>query len=159
MAQGWFERWCALLGSTTLDIPVGDLLREMGLLKVPKIPRNDFEARIYSNGVGLVFHDAEMYPNHPGGGGSGVGILKTVNLFAKSDDNLYEGQLPYGLERSDGRSEVVRKLGAPNERNIDSNYDSWTRGKQELRVKYSGAEDDAPILAMSATVDLTSQGS
>jgi hypothetical protein len=158
MAQDWFERWCALLGSTTLDIRVKDLLQEMGSLKVPTIPRNEFEARVYSHGFVLVFHDAEMYPDNPGGGGSGVGILKEVNIFPQSDKDPYDEKLPYGLDRSDGRSQVAKKLGEPNEKKIKRNFEYWSRDNVTLRLKYSSAEDDAPISAISVIIELTPQG-
>lgn len=159
MAQDWFERWCALLGNTTIDIRVKELLQEMGSLNVPIIPRNEFEARVYSNGFVLVFHDAEMYPSHPGGGGSGVGILKEVNIFPISDTDPYQRKLPYGLDRRDGRKQVAGKLGEPNDRKVKRNFEYWIRDNLTLRLKYLSAEDDAQIMAISMIIELTGQGS
>lgn len=153
MTRDMFTEWSKLLGRTTLDQRVIELLRDMGVSKPPKVPRDEFSVDVYAMGINLVFEDAEMYPDSADKAGRGVGVLQHVGIFVTLGDDLYKGPIPLGLDASDNRSTVTKKLGEPVSSDTVQPIDYWKFDEKTLLVQFSDETPDACIEAIAMYIE------
>ena len=118
----------SFLGHSSIYQPFDDFLTAKGIIKRPTLKRN-LQNRISADGNGISMHFSfEIDATDEGFivKSEGTFIFRDMEITLIEEDRKagkYKGLLPHGLDASDTRSIIEKKLGAPKRRNESSdNY-------------------------------------
>jgi hypothetical protein len=137
------ENLSAVMGKPITDYDLHQALRREGieLDPFPVLPQGQFNAycEMQESGVAIIFTDEAMFEGK-GDQPIGVGPLIFTGAFLYSEGKdgyrQYEGVLPKGLQFTDARADVVRKLGRP----------SWQRARSDGSIAAERWDDEAKRL-------------
>ncbi len=80
-----------------------------------------------------------------------MAILLWVTMWLADEDELYQGDLPYGIARDDSQQSLRKRLGPPAEEDDEEREDEWVIDRQVLRASYT--DDYAALKAVSIFAD------
>lgn len=114
------------------------LLEELAIDQVPVLPRGDFDAYLLKKaaGIELTFSDSASlkfperdYPKR-------VLVLVNVRYYGKKIQgfSIFQGNLPYGIEFGQKRTDLLSLLGEPEWKNPEQSRLRWVRGNHRVHV-------------------------
>jgi len=121
------------------DAPdVVKLLKDLGVTKKPKLPKGDMYAfvKFPEDGFVLAFRESEDAK-------TSQLVLAAVQFYSDDEPGFstFKGELPNGIQFSDDRSNVKKKLGKPTRSKDFLRKDFWDRSGYVVTVRYrKGAE-------------------
>ena len=136
-----FKQWADLLGRPADDAAVCRALAEAGISERIKIGKKELSTRedLEGRGMTIVFtSETILRPDDPGAVvGRPIVSAVMVVLDQPSKKNLYEGPLPYGLEKADSLAALRGRLGTPGQTNERYRTDAWEIDGMTLAASYS----------------------
>lgn len=143
-----YRDWLSLFGRTTQDPQLRAKLIKAGISKTPVVPKQSTDVRVDLPGMTLVFKDASLFPNIDAG--SGTGVLGAIILMLNDKvQGVYEGDLPFDLERGDSQKKLRERFGAPSKSNATFNWDEWEIDGLKLYAEYVESLDELNIVAVT----------
>jgi hypothetical protein len=117
------------------DAPeVEALLRSLKVTKKPRLPKDDLYAYVQFPGQGFVLVFQESSDPR-----SSKLVVSSAQIYSDAETGFttFSGALTDGLQFTDGRTEVRKRLGKPDDTTDFTRTDTWRRSSYDLSVQYT----------------------
>ena len=149
MATMNVEDFVPYLGKTDDSPEIAKLLAKLGVTRKPKLKRGELydHVQLKKDGLVLVFRESQDPKT------SQI-VLMSVQCYSAAEEGFktFAGKLPHGLDFSDTRPEVLKKVGKPSKVNKTMRTDSWERKGFFESVQYT--RDTGEIQMVSLTIPI-----
>lgn len=139
--------WIAHLGESSENQKLRAALADVGVASVPTIAKNETTSKVHLKDAQLIFSAAELFPQLAEGG-DGTSVLTGVLLPVNRKWGVYDGALPFELQRNDSREKLRSRFGAPVQSNDSFHWDEWRVEGRVLRVEFSAAHDQVELVSI-----------
>lgn len=144
-----------LVGVPATDARVENLLRELGIARMPKLARGEFDAHAEAKkqGISLVFKDEAYLKRLDEPLGKRPLVLVGAHFYSRGHEGFsqFEGSLPNTITFSDNPSSLRAKLGEPEWRKEHMGVvirERWDLGPHKVSITYQ--RDNKSVLVVYA---------
>jgi hypothetical protein len=134
------------LRKTADSAEISALFAALGVSQIPKMPKDDIDARVRLPKQGLVLIFKPVDPKS-----SKLGLVSAHFLSdAETGNSNFSGELPRKLSFTDTQAEVHQKLGKPTLSIPPLRRETWKTNAEALSVKYSKDSGQVTFVSVDA---------